>query len=527
VAVLLFGSSLWYVLATAQWAERPLFPKFHDEFMYLLQARMLAAGRLWMAAHPVAEFFGSFFVVVRPVYASAYFPGTAMLYVPGVWLGLAPWLTAAAIAAGVVTLLYLVVTDLIDGVAGLLAALLLLSLEQFRVTAVMTMSHTAMMLLLLATVMAYRRWQRTRAIGWTAAVGALAGWAAITRPLDAICVILPLGVAMLWDLRRSGARKMSLTVAAAILGALPFLVTQLAFDRAVTGRWLETPISLYGRQNFPGLTLGFGPRVTATTESPAALPQVRDYYRDFLRNDLVTHGKGGIWRTWLAGRWEPVLDVSLPNHLLFILLPVGLFGLRRAGGVGAALLAGAVLLPLAYAFWPPYLKHYGLVVAPAYVLLVVAGVAVIGQRWPRAGAIATLAVAALAIASLPEVRRQPDRFMSAPYLADINQKLADLQHTPAVVLFRYESGRTDLHEEPVYNLDAARIDDAPVIRAQDLGDAENPRIFAYYANLAAPRYVYRYSRTTGELTPLGWAKDLANSPPTPAPSAPPVTNDPR
>jgi hypothetical protein len=154
-------------------------------------------------------------------------------------------------------------------------------------------------------------------------------------------------------------------------------------------------------------------------------------------------------------------------------------------------------------------------------------VAAIARRWQRTGAAVTLAVAALAVASLPEVRRQPDRFMSAPYLADINQKLADLQNTPAVVLFKYESGRTDLHEEPVYNLDAARIDDAPVIRAQDLGDSENHRLYAYYAALPTPRFVYRYSRTTGELTPLGWAKDLAKSPPPPAPSVPPVTNDPR
>ena len=59
--------------------------------------------------------------------ASAYFPGTSMLYVPGVWFGLPPWYTSVLIAATIVTLIYLVTTEIFDGVAGILAALLALS----------------------------------------------------------------------------------------------------------------------------------------------------------------------------------------------------------------------------------------------------------------------------------------------------------------------------------------------------------------------------------------------------------------
>jgi hypothetical protein len=98
--------------------------------------------------------------------------------------------------------------------------------------------------------------------------------------------------------------------------------------------------------------------------------------------------------------------------------------------------------------------------------------------------------------------------MNAIYLADINVKLANLPHTPAVVLFHYESGKGDLHEEPVYNIETAWPDAALVLRAQDLGE-KNHRIYAYYAKQQPGRFFYRYDRTTGELSELGWARDLA------------------
>jgi hypothetical protein len=52
-------------------------------------------------------------------------------------------------------------------------------------------------------VWAFLRWRRNHGPRWALAVGLLAGWAAITRPADALCYALPIGLAMLWDLRRA------------------------------------------------------------------------------------------------------------------------------------------------------------------------------------------------------------------------------------------------------------------------------------------------------------------------------------
>ena len=209
--------------------------------------------------------------------------------------------------------------------------------------------------------------------------------------------------------------------------------------------------------------------------------------------------------TWWFDRLNPAIDAALPSRWLLLLLPLGIFATRGSGRVTVAL--GALILPAAYALYPSYLKHYGLATAPAFILLVLAGEQWLRRKFPAIGYVFLLATSTLAIGSLPEVRRVHDGYMHAPFLADINAKLAQLDHTPAVVLFHYESGKADVHEEPVYNLDTAWPDDAVVIRAQDLG-VENWRIYEYYSRREPQRFFYRYDRTNGELTPLGWAKEL-------------------
>jgi hypothetical protein len=84
--------------------------------------------------------------------------------------------------------------------------------------------------------------------------------------------------------------------------------------------------------------------------------------------------------------------------------------------------------------------------------------------------------------------------------------------TPAVVLFTYQPG-SPIPEEPVYNTDVAWPDNAPIIRAHDLGPARNPEIFAYYAKTQPDRtfYIFDWSKVQsaeGPLKLLGTAREL-------------------
>ncbi|MDB5333383.1 MAG: hypothetical protein JWP03_4534 [Phycisphaerales bacterium] len=120
-----------------------------------------------------------------------------------------------------------------------------------------------------------------------------------------------------------------------------------------------------------------------------------------------------------------------------------------------------------------------------------------------------------------------NRFVSTPQTAIsdepfVSKLLRTLRYsldtnvtTPAVVLFVYYPGGL-FFEEPVYNTSTAWPDDAPIIRAHDLGDARNREIFAYYARTQPDRMFYRFDpAATPSLTELGRARDLAagNKPP--------------
>jgi hypothetical protein len=101
-----------------------------------------------------------------------------------------------------------------------------------------------------------------------------------------------------------------------------------------------------------------------------------------------------------------------------------------------------------------------------------------------------------------------------PFRATWLRELHNASESHAIVLFSFdlEGGSSDIvqkiSQEPVYNTDVAWPDDAPLIRAHDLGE-RNVELFRYYAQRDPTRRVYRFSRRTGELQDLGQVRELA------------------
>jgi hypothetical protein len=132
---------------------------------------------------------------------------------------------------------------------------------------------------------------------------------------------------------------------------------------------------------------------------------------------------------------------------------------------------------------------------------------------PVAGAAAALAVAA-SVTALPEVNRfmptpgKPgDGMLEGTELSAIREALEVAIERPAVVMFgpRPPAAR---FKEPVYNTDTAWPDDAAVVRARDLGPAQNPEIVGYYAARQPERTFYHYEWDTGTFRKLGRADEL-------------------
>ena len=495
----------FYLWGSAVLHWRDLTPRMQDEFSYLIQAQLLSRGKLWVASPPLADFFETFHLLVKPVYASVYFPGTALLYVPGVWFGWSHVATSLLISGAAVGLLYLLVAEVLDGAFGVLAAVLLLTTTQFRWTSTLALSNIPAMLAGMILALAWLRWHRSRGRGWAIVAGLSAGWGLIVRPLDMIAWLVPIGAMILFDLAREPrARRWSVLLMLA--AAVPFVGLQLAFNKGVTGNVWRTPYQYYFDEFQPNTSLGFADD-DPTARPNTTLPQKLDLYEDFLR-PLIRKS-----RVEMLGQWRlPFLvSATMPSDVLLLLLPVGL---AAAIGNRRWLFAAVPVLFLGlYLLYPYFMPYYPLSIAPAIIVVLLCGLKSVlfdfcTSRSSGGVVFGMLAVFALGVAALPEVRLDfAAERDGIPGLGEINTRLPEMLVPPAVVLFAYTEG-TSCHTEPVYNAGVADPLEASIIRAHDLGIERNRELISYFARTKPQATFYRYDRGIEQLRRLGTAAEL-------------------
>lgn len=496
----IFFLAAGYLFALTVLEHQTHYPRFHDESMHLLQARMLASGKLWMPPHPLPQFFETFFVLTAPVYAAMQFPGASLFYVPGMWLNIPPWVTSLLIAAATCALLYRVIAELIDGAFALVAVVWLLAIEDFRYHALMVLSYPVALLLGLAIIWTYLRWRDRKSLLRCLPLGLLVGWAAINRPGDAACFALLVLAAMLFDLRdATRATRRSITTFAVILAAAaPFLVLQLAFDKGVTGSFLHTPHRLYVTQFNPALDYGLDPDSSAPPLH-TALQEKLDYYNGYVLPQSRDYTPRTAVQQWLTHRLPLIFFADLPTTLILIVLPCGLIALStRPRRLVAAVL---VIFVAVYAFIPIFPSTYSLITILPLVCLALLGVDSIivtleSTGLPARTPIMTLALA-LGVSQLPNLAAPvQEQYMTAS-LAALHDHAPKISGR-VVIFCRYRTG-DNFQEDPVYNLESSQIDDCRIVLAQDLGPIENKKLFDYYRRLQTDRTFYRFDRSTGEV----------------------------
>jgi hypothetical protein len=534
ILVLLISTT--YLILTAFLQQRDLFPKTHDEYSYLLGMKMLARGRLWMPPHPMADFFESFYILSKPVYASIYFPGTSLTFVPAIWLSLPPWLLPVVVGGASITLLFCINSKLIDPAAGWLSVLLVLSLTWFRTITMMLMSQAPMLLLGLAIVWAWLHWRDNCRWYWLLAIGVFAGWGAITRPIDALAYALPVGLGMLLDIAggqgsrpggrgRGGSRRaiMWLNPAALVVaGAAPFLLLQVIFNLGVTSHIFQTPYTLYLQREQPGATFGFH-QFDPAAKGQSTLPQMQKDL-EFSKTYFALHQLDNFWNPWLITQHPQgfadrpaylamIADATLPVRFLLMLLPVGLLALTTRPR--QILFLTFPLFIFLYVLNPFFLEHYAIVLIPSVILCLLLSIETLARAFPTYRTPITSALTALLIAStltgLWEINHllvaNPQYQVSdEPLRSALLQKSHDLHGQRAVVLYKWDSTR-NWKEEPVCNSDVAWPDDAEVVRAHDLGPRD-VEIINYYAGLQPDRMFFLWDEKADTLTKLGSAADL-------------------
>jgi hypothetical protein len=507
-----------HLLAQGHRFRAKLHPVFHDESVYMIEARMLAHGRMWMAPYPasVRDFFDSFYLIVDRVYAGMYPPGTAIMLLPGIWLGTAGWIMPALTGAAASAFFYLVLEEMFRPVRAMVGVLLLVSLNLYLSMSLMTLSEAPLLLAELVCIWAWMRWRKSRKAGWLLPLGAAAGYGAVTRPVETLCIAAAIAVAIAWELRRQPAKLLKVAGTIAI-AASPFLAIQLAQNVGVTGKWNQTPLGYYTEHNYPSPILSF------RHVGPADLPHTNCLPKQVAIEQWIfpayeKHGRLSWWEIWYPDRIEEVIHQTLPHILLVVFLPLALLSLReirRAAIVGAMLLFFAV-----YTADAIFLKHYLLAIAPAMICLVLMGWESLERPFPRArGVIFTfmlLATGAMGTCALPEFNPLATPLGTAPIEArSIDRALENLPRRPSLVMFRYDPKVNSYHCEPVYNTGVAWPDDALIVRARDLGENENIRLYRYYAQCHQDRQVYLYDRAAGgngrnPLTRLGTTRQLSD-----------------
>ena len=439
-----------------------------------------------------------------------------MMFAPAVSAHAPAWVVSLVASAAVVGLTYWIVAELSDGWYGAAAAVLLLGSRAFRTVSTMLLAQPPVMLLGLLVFLGWLWWRSGRRVGWLLLVGAAAGWAAITRPVDALAFALPVGLGIALDLRGRPWREWARAAAWVVGAAAPFLAIQLVANKGITGHFTETPFRLYTDRNYPQGAFGFRTFDPALRpQSP--LPQKSLFYDLYVVPRLKHHTPANLPHELFRLRLDQTLINTLAHPLLLVLLPLGVWRLadrrRRAFVLPVALFLGL------YAFYIFFLDHY----AAAYAAEVAAAVAwsaeAVERAWPRAAnrvrVFFTLAVAALCLTDMPGVgTARPDQNKPAPELMVADRALADVP-PPAVVLFHFSDNASDPEQEPVYNADVAWPLDAPVIRAHDMGDARNVEIYRYFAKADPARKFYLFDRGAlpAPMTYLGAAGDLAAHPP--------------
>ena len=466
-------------------------PSIHDEFAYLLQAKMLASGHLTYPSPPLPEFFEAAHVLVVPRYGAKYLPGHAAVLAPFVAAGV-PWLGPSLLLGLTLALAYLAARlAALPRWAGLAAAGLLLGSSELDLTFGTYLSETTSVALVTAAIAA-ATWLRARPTpARTALLFACAGAAALVRPFAGAA----LAVAAAFWLVGLRPRPWPRFAAAALLPMAATAFIAGAVCRTTTGSWTVTPWGLYARQYMPfdGPGLGAPREQAAERRVPAHLaPMVEGFRASRARYTWTAFPQEVLRRGQIVEDLAPSLLV-LPFVALGVLCTPLVFASVFTLVFFAFQLTFHAAFPFYYLETCPWLALLG----AAGAALVVRKVDRLVPRWKTAAALIPVLLAGLqaGMEGASNVRYELARSAFArSAAARCDAVFAWLGERRALVFLRYPPGwnaNVDLgYNEP----DLRRAD---LVRALDLGPRNAELLGAF-----PERPAYRLDLATLALTRL-------------------------
>jgi dolichyl-phosphate-mannose-protein mannosyltransferase len=353
-------SSRWMPLVTGLvtavfmawlWGGLDQVAAIHDEAAYLLQAQLYASGHWTAPGLPLPEFFEQYHVLVAPMLTPKYFPGHALMLVPGIWLGL-PGLMPVVMLGVCGALIFAVARRLANPWIGLLAWLLWMTAPGVMEFMPGYLSETTTGVLWMLGWWALLRWLEDSQQKWLLLVAASIGMGFLTRPLTMLVFAVPIGVVVLVRVARRRAWK---EVVAPFAIGFAFLGLWFLWCQRTTGSLLHTPWELYRRMYIPDDTFGFGltgehPLRALNPDMAAFNEWVMSMHRDYTRAALPSELRHRV--IVVAANMWATRAVLLPLAALALIATSAALWFA----LGTALLL--VLTYLSYAHAPEWSVYY-------------------------------------------------------------------------------------------------------------------------------------------------------------------------
>jgi hypothetical protein len=513
VAGALTGLATWYV-----WGSLARSAVVHDESAYLLQAELFARGRFTAPTPPLPQFFEQLYVNLVPALSSKYPPGTSLMLVPGVLIGI-PGLPVILMNALTGALVFALARQIAGGFTSLLAWALWSTSFPVLYFHAMYLSEVPSGLAWLAAWWGVVRWRssgKASDVAITAAALALCG---ITRPLTAAALAISIGGAMLLVASRrtnAPARLQRRELGTIAVGAALAMMFVALWSWRSTGDLRVTPLALYTRTHVPFDGLGFGAR---DADAPSArIPWDQrvtntSFYLEHRRHTPSTLPATAVRRARMIGRdmWY-----DWRGGLALVAL-VGLVGAPVELWIGLGALAIQLLLYLLYAHPATWSLYYmeGLPVLAVATALGVAQILSLGTR-RRAPArtrllAAAVLMAALAYPSWVTLRQVRAQIATDHAFYDAFRESLPTDADSAIVFVRY----TRTHNDGLSLVrNVPNLHEARVWTVYDRG-AENAKLLS----AASGRRAYLFDEASWTVRPLARADAAGNAPAQPARSA--------
>ena len=460
-------------------------PRTPDDFSFALLGDTLAHFRLANPVHPMSRFFETNFVLQDPTYSSIYPLGQGLALAFGQLIFHSPWVGVLLPAGLFCGLCYWMLRAWISPVwalaGGLLAVFQFGPLEYWMNTYWGGSLAAAGGCLIFGALPRLRDAARPRDAALLG-MGAAMEW--LTRPFETMLVAAGVLIYLVVTFRGRW-RVLARVACIAAAVTLPAIVLSLVQNRQVTGSWTTLPYMRSQYQYGVPAAFTFQPN---PVPHRALTPEQRSLY------DLQSaiHNSAGSYLDRL-GKRARFLRFFYTAPLL-LALPTFCLALRRPRYWWVVL--WLAILVLGVNFYPYFYPHY---IAAGACLFVLAGLVALERisRWSREAARLILLLCGAQFvfwyglhlaAGWPPALALTEQYESWDYVNHddpegrraIGQRLAEAPGKQ-LVFIRYGPR----HGLSQWMHNAAEIDRARVVRALDLGRAENAKLLSYYPDRTA------------------------------------------